>query len=87
MIPASSHASPQMNTTARSAQSQATDLIGCTLLTLKVVKAAVPFSTAHIYRLMDMGDFPRPLKIGKRRVAWRADDIRDWISEREKVAV
>jgi prophage regulatory protein len=31
-----------------------------------------------IYRKMKAGDFPKPLRVGRRRVAWRQSDITVW---------
>ena len=45
-----------------------------TLMKRPEVEAAVGLScTASIYRLMDEGAFPRPIRIGKRAVRWRGD--------------
>jgi prophage regulatory protein len=34
-----------------------------------------------IYRKMKAGSFPQPVKVGRRRVAWRASDIMRWQQE------
>jgi prophage regulatory protein len=31
-----------------------------------------------IYRIIKAGDFPKPLRVGRRRVAWRQSDITAW---------
>ena len=49
---------------------------------LRAVKSVVTLSTASIYRYMEYGNFPRPVRIGNRRVAWREADIRGWIAAR-----
>ena len=41
-------------------------------------------SKANIYRQMQMGTFPMPLKLGQRAVAWRADEIHEWIASRPR---
>ena len=41
-------------------------------------------SKASIYRKMRSGTFPLPLKLGERAVAWRADEIHDWIAGRPR---
>ena len=46
------------------------------------VEAAVGLSTASIYRLMDEGAFPRPIRIGKRAVRWRGTDLDSWLESR-----
>lgn len=51
-------------------------------LRLSEVRTRVPFSRASIYRLMEMGRFPRPFKLGARAVAWRSSDINEWITTR-----
>ncbi len=39
----------------------------------------VPFHRAHIHKLVRRGEFPQPLKLGRRTVWWRRD-IRDWLA-------
>jgi prophage regulatory protein len=43
----------------------------------------VGYKPWSIYRLIRLGDFPRPVKLGQRAVAWRESDINDWIDSRE----
>lgn len=52
------------------------------LLDLRAVKATVGASRSTIYAWIAKGVFPRPLRLGPRRVAWRASDIRAWIESR-----
>ena len=55
---------------------------GAPLLRLRAVCARVGLSEPSIYRLMALGVFPRPLKVGLRAVAWRETDISAWIESR-----
>ena len=32
-----------------------------------------------IYRKMKVGTFPQPVRVGRRRVAWRESDIAKWL--------
>ena len=41
-------------------------------------------SRTSIYRKMRSGTFPLPVKLGERAVAWRADEIHDWIASRPR---
>jgi prophage regulatory protein len=41
-------------------------------------------SRSTIYAMMAHGEFPRPVKLGKRAVGWRADDVAAWLESREK---
>jgi prophage regulatory protein len=52
------------------------------LIRLKEVKHRVSLSRSTIYRWMSEGRFPKPVSLGKRSVAWSADDIDLWISHR-----
>lgn len=42
----------------------------------------VPYSRQHIYVLVEQGDFPKPIRLSPRRIAWRDSDIEKWIEER-----
>lgn len=46
------------------------------------VEAATGLSRSSIYAMMDRGDFPRPVRIGKRAVAWSQSAIDAWLAER-----
>lgn len=45
------------------------------LLRLPEVLKIVPVSRSTWYRGVDSGIYPKPVKISKRAVAWRADEI------------
>ena len=52
------------------------------LLRRPEVQARVRLSTSRIYGLMATGDFPRPIKIATRSVAWKESEIDAWIRSR-----
>ena len=52
------------------------------LLRLPQVRQLVPYSRSEIYRLVSLHQFPKPIKLGARAVAWDADQIQDWIASR-----
>ncbi len=52
------------------------------LLRLSEVRSRVPFSRASIYAKISRGQFPKPINLGARAVAWREEDITAWIAER-----
>jgi prophage regulatory protein len=39
-------------------------------------------SRAHVYALMKDGAFPRPIRLGRRAVGWRAADVDSWLESR-----
>lgn len=52
------------------------------LQTLKNVSTQTGLSKSTLYRLMDEGLFPRPVRLSVNRVAWRASDVSAWIDTR-----
>ena len=50
------------------------------------VEALTGLARATIYQQMATGRFPRPVKVGKRAVAWPKSAINDWIGERKAEA-
>ena len=50
------------------------------LLRLQQVIERVALSKSTIYRGMDDGSFPRPLKLDSRMVRWLSEDIDNYLS-------
>ena len=46
------------------------------------VEAMTGLSRSTLYAMMARGEFPRPVRIGLRAVAWRDGDIHVWQSKR-----
>ena len=42
-------------------------------------------SKSTLYQFIQAGYFPRPVRIGRRAVAWRARDVYAWIEARPSV--
>ena len=51
-------------------------------LTPKAVCAKIALSRATLDRLVQAGDFPSPIKLTERRVAYNADAVEQWMAER-----
>ena len=49
------------------------------LLRRRDVERITGMSRASIYRLMQEGAFPRPVKVGSTAVRWKESDIAAWI--------
>lgn len=52
------------------------------LLRLPEVKLQVGLGRSAIYEQIRRGEFPAPVHIGARAVAWPSDQIADWIDTR-----
>lgn len=50
------------------------------LIRLTDVETMTGMARSTIYRRMKHGLFPRPLKVSIRHVAWREQDILDWLA-------
>lgn len=48
----------------------------------RTVEAVTGLSRSSIYDMMDKGEFPRPVRIGKRAVAWPQSAIKAWLAQR-----
>jgi prophage regulatory protein len=48
------------------------------LLNKWAVEQRTSLDITTIYRKMKAGTFPQPLRVGRRRVAWRESDIAAW---------
>ena len=56
------------------------------LLTRDEVLEIVPMSRAMLYVEVRAGRFPSPIRLGRRRVAWREDELMSWVQNRPRAA-
>ena len=54
------------------------------ILRLPQVAELVGLRRSMIYRLMQEGEFPRPVRLAPRAVGWRMSDLQAWIAAREE---
>jgi prophage regulatory protein len=64
------------------ASSGAADVVAPHFLRLPSVMRVTGLGRSTIYRLMAGGQFPRPVQIASRAVAWRRSDIYLWTATR-----
>lgn len=53
------------------------------LLRRPEVEARTGLSRSTLYAWMNNGDFPQPVKLGTRLVAWRESDVSNWLDSRD----
>jgi prophage regulatory protein len=53
-----------------------------TFLTPKQVAQRIALSRSSLDRLVAAGEFPRPIKLTERRLAYSADAVERWMAER-----
>lgn len=52
------------------------------LLRIDSVKARTGLGRSTVYKMIADGQFPQPVKISTRAVAWRSNEIDSWIDAR-----
>jgi prophage regulatory protein len=45
-------------------------------------RKGIVWTRAHVYRMINAGKFPRPLKLGEGTAAWLEQEIDRWLVER-----
>lgn len=53
------------------------------ILRRPAVENATGLSRSTLYQMISEGDFPKPIKLGKRSVGWRKADIVAWLDSRK----
>jgi len=48
------------------------------------VEERIGLSRSSIYQMISDGEFPLPIKLGKRAVGWSEIEINDWLSSRQR---
>lgn len=52
------------------------------VISLAELQGLVPLSRSQIWRLEQQGEFPRRIRIGRRRIGYLVSDIDDWLASR-----
>ena len=51
------------------------------------VMELIGISRPTLYRWLQLGTFPEPIKIGPQKLAWRRDDVIEWLANRPEVTI
>lgn len=52
------------------------------LIRLKELTGIVGYKRSAIYKKIAIGEFPKPVALGLRAVAWKSTDIDQWVASR-----
>lgn len=52
----------------------------------QLVPHLIPVSPATLRRMVQAGEFPPPVKLSHRVMAWRVEEVREWMSSRAVAA-
>ena len=61
----------------------AAQVSGDRMLSIAGAVCKVGFSRTTIYEMMGRNEFPKPVKLSPRRVAWRESALDTWLAQRE----
>ena len=53
-----------------------------TIIKLPELVERIKVSRAAVYAMIARDEFPRPVRLGRRAVGWRVDDVEAWIAAR-----
>lgn len=59
------------------------ELASWRMLNRETVMALTGLSKVTLWSLVKASDFPTPLQLSHRRIAWRQADVLDWLGSRE----
>ncbi len=53
------------------------------IIRLKELTKLLQVSRSFLYAQIKTGNFPPPIRLGQRAVAWRTQDVKNWIETRQ----
>lgn len=56
------------------------------VLRLPAVKTRVGLSRSCLYKKIALGEFPKPIRLGARAVAWVECEVEGWLADRIKAS-
>lgn len=54
------------------------------LIRFKELREMIPLSRTSVWRGVNAGTFPRPCRLSENVVAWKENEIVEWMNERER---
>lgn len=61
-------------------------MLNINVLRLKQLENQLNLSRSSIYKMIADGTFPKPIKLGRRAVGWRAEDIEKWLDNLQEAS-
>lgn len=63
-------------------KSHQTNVRGLQLLKLKQVMSITSLGRSTVYKYCADNNFPKPIKLGQRNVAWIENEVQEWIKQK-----
>ena len=58
----------------------------CQIYRIKTVCDITGLPKSTVYATMLSGEFPRPIKLGRRAVGWKSEELQSWIAKQSEAA-
>ena len=56
------------------------------ILRRRQLEEKLGLSRSSIYQMIADGSFPKPIKLGRRAVGWRAEEVEKWLAAMQEVS-
>ena len=56
------------------------------VLRRKQLEKQLNLSRSSIYKMIADGTFPKPIRLGRRAVGWRAEDVQEWLDNLQEAS-
>lgn len=54
------------------------------IMRIREVTKTIGLGRATLYKMLEAGEFPRPIKLGARSIGFKSEEVQDWIDSRER---
>ena len=61
-------------------------MLNINVLRRKQLENQLNLSRSSIYKMIADGTFPKPIKLGRRAVGWRAEDVQEWLDNLQEAS-
>ena len=61
-------------------------MLNINVLRRKQLEKQLNLSRSSIYKMIADGTFPKPIKLGRRAVGWRAEDVEKWLDNLQEAS-
>ena len=61
-------------------------MLNINVLRRKQLENQLNLSRSSIYKMIADGTFPKPIKLGRRAVGWRAEDVEKWLANLQEAS-
>ena len=61
-------------------------MLNINVLRRKQLENQLNLSRSSIYKMIADGTFPKPIRLGRRAVGWRVEDVQEWLDNLQEAS-